>query len=29
MTIMGTVLAGGMGIAIKKKRAKKNLESAI
>ncbi|MBV6624149.1 MAG: PEP-CTERM sorting domain-containing protein [Rivularia sp. (in: Bacteria)] len=28
LTIMGTVLAGGMGIAIKKKRAKKNIESA-
>jgi hypothetical protein len=27
LTIMGTFLAGGMGIAIKKKRAKKNLES--
>ncbi len=29
LTIMGTVLAGGMGIAIKKKRAKKNVESGI
>ena len=27
LTIMGTVLAGGMGIAIKKKRAKKNIQS--
>jgi hypothetical protein len=27
LTIMGTVLAGAMGIAIKKKRAKKNIQS--
>ncbi|MGB6301211.1 MAG: PEP-CTERM sorting domain-containing protein [Rivularia sp. (in: cyanobacteria)] len=27
LTIMGTVLAGGMGVAIKKKRGKKNLKS--
>lgn len=29
LTIMGTFLAGGMGVAIKKKRAKKNLKSGI
>lgn len=28
-SIMGTILAGGMGITMKKKRAKKNIKSAI
>ncbi len=29
LTVMGTILAEGMGIAMKKKRAKKNVESGI